>query len=238
MEIGNHQLKVMLRHVVPIEQYAIRIAEAHRLGHGPGDLIEPWSMEIQRQAAKIWTETLPAPFLSQVAESYRRCAEFMGNVTPNGSAAGDWGAIQKYLGAVATAIGENPECAASHDSSDLLSTGGMPEVIRYDKLAAIMHPDSVEKLRAAAAAVALTCRSRSQNAPDEMQLACLQGLANGEKHADLAKRLGYSQRHFQRILADMWHQFEVENTIQGVSHAVAQGWITVSGITAQERTTI
>jgi len=64
--------------------------------------------------------------------------------------------------------------------------------------------------------------------PNEAQVACLQGLANGEKHADLAKRLGYSERHLQRILADMWHQFGVDSTTEGGAFAVAQGWITVS----------
>ena len=103
----------------------------------------------------------------------------------------------------------------------------MPEVIHYERLAELVHLDAVERLRCAAAAVARFCRFNSSMAPDEIQLALLQGLASGEKHADPAERLGYSERHLQRILADMWHQFGADNTIQGVSHAVDQGWITV-----------
>lgn len=231
MDASDDQLRVVLRHVVPVEQYAIRIAEAHGLGYGPGEHIELWSVEIQRKAAKIWKETLPSSFLSQVAESYGRCSEFMGNITPNGSTAGDWESVARYLAAVAIAIGEDPECAVSQESADLLSAGGMPEVIHYERLAELMHPDAVEKMRAAAAAVAQTCRRSWRNAPDEIQLACLQGLANGERHADLAHRLGYSQRHLQRILADMWNQFGVDNTIQGVALAVQNGWITVPSST-------
>lgn len=67
----------------------------------------------------------------------------------------------------------------------------------------------------------------SSIAPDETQLACLQGLAYGEKHTDLARRLGYSERHLQRILADMWVQLGVDSPIDGVAFAVAQGWVTV-----------
>lgn len=109
----------------------------------------------------------------------------------------------------------------------------MPEAIHYEKLAELMSVDTAERLRATAAAVARYCRLNSPAAPNEVQLASLQGLANGEKHAELAKRLGYSERHLQRILADMWYQFGLDNTTEGVAFATAQGWITVPRNVAQ-----
>ncbi|MCY3910682.1 MAG: hypothetical protein OXF99_04160 [bacterium] len=227
MDIGDVQLRVVLRHVVPVEQYAIRITEAHNLGYGPGEHTDIWGVEFQRKAQEVWKETLPSLFQRKVADSYERCAWLMGSVVPDESVAGDWESVARYLGVVAAAIGEDPDCAKQKVPSDSLDIGRMPEVIHYERLADLMHPDAAGRLRASAAAVARFCRFNSSIAPDEMQLACLQGLANGERHADLANRLGYSQRHLQRILADMWDQFGVDNTIQGVTLAVEQGWITV-----------
>ena len=227
MDVGDDHLKVVLRHVVPVEQYAIRIAEAHGLGYGPGEHTDIWGVEFQRKAQKVWKETLPPLFQRQVADSYERCAWLMGSVSPDQSVAGDWENVAGYLSSVAVAINKDPDCAELEVPSESLDIGHMPEVIHYERLAELMHLDAVEELRAAAAAVTRFCRFNSLSAPNEMQLACLQGLANGEKHADLAKRLGYSKRHLQRILADMWHQFGIDNTTEGVSHAVAQGWITV-----------
>ena len=218
---------MVLRHAVPIEQYAYRIAEAHDLGYGPGEHTDIGGVEFQRRAQKVWKETLPPLFQRQVADSYERCAWLMGSVSPDQSVGGDWESVAEYLSAVAVAINRDPACAELEVPSDSLDIGHMPEVIHYERLAELMHPDAVERLRSAAAAVARFCRFNLSIAPDEIQFAFLQGLASGEKHADLAERLGYSQRHFQRILADMWDQFGVENTIQGLSYAVAQGWIAV-----------
>ena len=128
--------------------------------------------------------------------------------------------------AVAAAINKDTDCAEQEVPSESSGIRQMPEVIHYERLAELMHPDAVEKLRATAATVAHYCRSSLSIVPDEMQLACLQRPANGEKHAGLAERLGYSERHFQRILADTWHQLGIDITTEGVAFAVAQGWIT------------
>ena len=148
-----------------------------------------------RGAEKVWKETLPSLFQRQVADSYERCAWFMGSVSPDQSVAGDWEYIAGYLSAVAAAINKDPDCAELEVPSDSPYIGQMPEVIHYEKIAELLHPDAAERLHAAAGAVARFCRFNSSIVPDKMQIACLQDLANGEKHADLAKRLGYSERH-------------------------------------------
>ncbi|MDE0118190.1 MAG: hypothetical protein OXT07_16440 [bacterium] len=227
MRVGDRQFEVILRHAVPIERYATRISEAHGLGHGPGSYANICDLELQRKAREVWKETLPPPFLSSVGDSYGRCAQLMGAVLPDGSAEGDWDVVCRYLGAVATVMAEDSDLGIPEVPPGSADIREMPAVIHYESLAELMHPDAAVGLRSASAAVGRYCRFAGQSAPDETQLACLQGLANGEKHADLAVRLGYSERHLQRILADMWHQFGVNGTIEGVAHAVAQGWVTV-----------
>ncbi|MYG72490.1 MAG: hypothetical protein F4197_08455 [Acidimicrobiia bacterium] len=227
MDFSGDRLRVVLRHVVAVEQYAVNIAEAHKLGFGPGGHTDVLRVEFQRKAQKVWKKTLPPLFLRQVADSYERCAWLMESVLPDESVGGDWANIARYLGAVATAIDEDPDCTEQEMMMESPDIEYMPEVIHYERLAELMHPDAVEGLRAAAAAVAQICRSNSSITPNKVQLVCLQGLANGEKQASLAKRLGYSERHIQRIIADMWHQFGVDNTTQAVAFAVAQCWVTV-----------
>ncbi|MXW59611.1 MAG: hypothetical protein F4124_13095 [Acidimicrobiia bacterium] len=183
-------------------------------------------MELQRKAQKVWKETLFAQLLRQVADSHERCAWLMHSVLPDESIVGDWENMARYLGTVAAAIGEDPDCAKQEMPASPLRVGYIPEVIRYEKLAELVRPNAVEELLVAAVAVARFCRFNLTIAPNEMQLACLQGLANGETLANLAKRLGYSERHVQRILAEMWHQFGVASTTEGVAFAVAQGWVT------------
>jgi len=233
VDIGGDQLRVVLGHVVQIEEYAARISEAHSLGHGPGEHTDIWGMEFQRKAQKVWKETLPPLFQRKVADSYGRCAWLMESVLCDESIAADWENIARYLVAVAAVIAEDPDCAEQEMPSDPLGTGHMPETIHYEGLAELMSVDAAERLRASAATVARHCRFNSSAAPNDVQLACLQGLANGEKHAELAKRLGYSERHLQRILADMWHHFGLDNPAEGVAFAVTQGWVSVPRTVAQ-----
>ena len=215
-------------HAAPVERYAIRIREAHKLGHGPGQCVDICDLGLQRKALQVWKETLPPAFLGAVADSYVRCAQLMGAVLSDGSAQANWDILARYLGAVATAMGEDSDLRNRQPTAGAPAIKDMPEVIRFESLAELMHPDAVETLRGSSAAVARYCRFGLHSAPDDTQLVCLQGLADGDRQADIAKRLGYSQRHIQRILADLWHQFGVENAIQGLSFAVAQGWIAVS----------
>ncbi len=225
--ISDQQLSVVFDHAAPIERYAMRVIEAHSLGYGPGEHEDICDVELQRKAREVWKETLPPQFLERVADSYGRCAQMMAAALPDDSAAEEWETFGRYLRAVATAVAEDPDLWIRQSPPEDSDIGELPEVIHYEKLAELMCPDAAERLRDAAAAVSRFCRFNSSVAPDETQLACLQGLANGEKHADLARRLGYSERHLQRILADMWVQLGVDSPIDGVAFAVAQGWVTV-----------
>lgn len=227
MKISDGQLRVVLRHAVLIEQYAHRIVEAHTLGYGPGGHAEIWSIEFQRMALDVWKETLPPLFLRQVADSYKRCAWLMETVMPDDSVVDDWEAIGRHLSTVAVAVDTDPNCAEQEVPFDAPEIRHIPEVIRYERLAELMRPNATERLRSAAATVIRFCRFNSSIAPDETQLACLQGLANGEKRADLAKRLGYSERQIRRILNDLWDQLGVANGMQGLAYSAAQGWVTL-----------
>ena len=189
------------------------------MGLGPGRHSEICDLGLQRKALQVWKQTLPPLFLGGVADSYARCALLMGTVVPDGSAQADWDTPARYLGAVATAIAEDPGFRNRQPPAGAPAIQDMPEVNRYESLAELMHPDAVEAPRESSAAVARYCRFAMHSAPDDTQLVCLQGLANGDKQADIAKRLGCSQRHLQRILADLWHHFGVQNAIQGLSLA-------------------
>ncbi|MCY4136387.1 MAG: hypothetical protein OXG30_15970 [bacterium] len=227
MDVSDSQLRVVLRHANPIEQYARRIAEAHTLGYGPGEHVDIWGVEFQCMALEVWKETLPPLFLRQVASSYKHCAWLMESALPDDWVAEDWEATLRHLSTVAAAVDTDPDCIGREVPLDASDIGHIPEVIRYDRLAELMHPSAVDRLRSAAAAVVRFCRFNSSIAPNETELACLQGLANGEKRSDMAKRLGYSERQLRRILANLWAKLGVANDMQGLAISVVHGWVTL-----------
>ncbi|MDE0579890.1 MAG: hypothetical protein OXI29_08455, partial [bacterium] len=94
----------------------------------------------------MWKETLSAQLLRQVADSHERCAWLMHSVLPDESIVGDWENMARYLGTVAAAIGEDPDCAKQEMPASPLRVGYIPEVIRYEKLAELVRPNAVDEL--------------------------------------------------------------------------------------------
>ncbi|WP_419919198.1 helix-turn-helix domain-containing protein [Candidatus Poriferisocius sp.] len=109
----------------------------------------------------------------------------------------------------------------------------MLELVRYEELAKLFHPELVNKLHNAATVIVRYCRFDSPFVPDDFQLACLQRLANGEHYADIANHMRYSKRQIQRKLTDLWNQLGVDNPTQGLAIAVEQGWVTIPRDTNQ-----
>ncbi len=63
--------------------------------------------------------------------------------------------------------------------------------------------------------------------PSEEQLMCLQGLALGESHQEIAHNLSYSTRQLERMLNKMRGKLEVATSTEALALAVNEGWVTV-----------
>ena len=170
--------------------------------------------------------TLSPQYLKRIADSFWRCSGLMAAKQPDGPVTESWNIVTSYLKGISETIADGIDLAPSPDVAEV--TENTMELLRYEELAKLMHPALVDNLHNSAASVADYCRLFGPLAPDETQLACLQALATGQHQAHLAAYLGYSKRHVQRLLADMWDQFGVETAAQGVAYAAAQGWITIA----------
>lgn len=149
----------------------------------------------------------------------------MAAMQPDGPVAESWNIVTSYLKGISETVADGIDPAPSPDVAEV--TENTMELLRYEELAKLVRPELVDNLHNSAVSVADFCRLFGPLAPDETQLACLRALAVGQHQAGLAAHLGYSKRHVQRLLADMWDQFGVETAPQGVAFAVAQGWITI-----------
>ena len=216
---------MILRHARWVGRHASQIAEAIDAGHGPGRHIEVDSTELHRQLGSVYQMTLTPHYLWRIADSFWRCSDLMVAMQPDGPVAGGWDTVIGYLKGTSETVAVGIDQAPPPDGAEV--TDNTMELLRYEEFAKLMHPELVGNLHNSAASVADYCRLFAPLAPDETQLACLHALAAGQNQAGLAAHFGYSKRHVQRILADMWDQFDMETAAQGVAFAVAQGWITI-----------
>ena len=169
--------------------------------------------------------TLPPLYLRLIADSFDHCASVMSIVRPDGLLIDEWDTALSYFQTISSAIADDVDQRGPLEASEL--NDNIMDLLRYEELAELMHSDLVNILHNSATAVAEHCRFFLPLAPDDTQLACLQGLALGQNQAELAAQLGYSKRHLQRMLATLWDQFGVEGPAQGVAFAVTQGWVTI-----------
>ena len=99
----------------------------------------------------------------------------------------------------------------------------VPAVVRTDRLATLMHPEGVERLRGSALAAATLGRTT----PTETDLAWLQALVDGWRVADIAREWGYSERAVYRRFRELWDHLGVQHRAQGVAVAVHLGLVEV-----------
>lgn len=230
MNISTEHLGVILRHACWMERHASQIAEAFEAGHGPGEHTDAASADLHRQIGSVYQMTLSPHYLRLVADSFWRCSDLMAAMSPDEPAIDSWNTVSCYLQGVSETVSSGLNHSQPNGDSEF--NDNTMELLRYEKLATLMRPELVGALHNAATAVADYCRFFTPLAPNDTQLACLKALAAGQNQDDIAKNLGYSKRHIQRILADMWDQFGVDTAPQGLAFAAAQEWVTVPPNTA------
>lgn len=78
---------------------------------------------------------------------------------------------------------------------------------------------------AAVAAVLTAAREDVEHGPSADQLSWLRQLASGVTVAQLAERVGYSERAMFRLLRDLYGQLGVRNRLQAIIRAQEAGWL-------------
>ena len=205
------------------------IVQAHDLGVEPGTHRSPWTLAYQQQAVDVYLETLPPTYLADLGVNFDACADMLEGHDPPEVVRGHWDIIASYLRSTAFAIRCHPglESDAEVATDPRLIDRETPGVMRFDRLAELMHRDGALELAQAARAVRdHTVRVRESDLSDE-ELAWLQRLTAGAPVIDVATEYGYSLRSMHRALAKLWLKMGVETRSQGLALAAQRGWLAV-----------
>lgn len=202
------------------------MAEAHRLGHGPGKFRKPWGIGFQRRACSIYAQTLSAEYLRGIADASGYCAGLMDGAVPDDGVAADWEIVAEFLRSTSEALGAMPEVAGAASGAGAAEIGSTsPPVLRYELFAELLNSQGVARLGEAAGAVARCCESHVQVVPTAQELGWMLSVAAQEPVEHLAERNDTSTRGMYRLLEAMWKRLGVRNQVQGVALAVQMGWI-------------
>lgn len=226
MELSRTQWGSVSSFAVRTAHLAGCVAEAQRLGHGPGKFRKPWGIGFQRRACSIYAQTLSAEYLRGIADASGYCAGLMDGAVPDDGVAADWEIVAEFLRSTSEALGEMPEVAGVASGAGAAEIGSTsPPVLRYELFAELLNSQGVARLGEAAGSVARCCESQVQVVPTAQELGWLLSVAAQEPMEELAERNEISTRGMYRLLEAMWKRLGVRNQVQGVALAVQMGWI-------------
>lgn len=226
MELDRAHWGTINSFAVRIAHFAGCVAEAHRLGHGPGGSRKPWGIGFQRRACSIYAQTLRPEYLRDVADASGYCAGLMDGAVPEDEVAADWKIVAEFLHSTSEALRETPEVAEVARGAGTEEIGSTsPPVLRYELFAELLNFQGVSRLGEAAGAVARCCESHLGPVPSAQELEWIIAVAVHEPIDMLAKRNNTSTRGMYRRIEKMWERLGVANQVQGLALAVQQGWI-------------
>lgn len=225
-----------------IAAYGASIREAHQLGHGPGTINELWTHEYQEKAMQVYTQTIPWPYLTNLADQFKAAAREMTVAAAPGGIGHEWFIVTEYLRAASDVILALAPPSEGHRTTILASS--TPSVMQFGLLAEIASVAGAEELHAAGSTVRLAMRIGAPNAsnsqavvrvetegtqPIELLSAhestLVRRLISGGKVADIAIDLGYSERTLYRQLKSIWKRVGAKSRSAGIAKIVAEGWL-------------
>jgi DNA-binding NarL/FixJ family response regulator len=203
-----------------IRSFTAELGKAYAYGVPAGRPTELWGLEFQHQAMPIHLQTLPENYVSLLARRSLSCAELMRDLAPDGDAIIDsWQVMHSYLTNYSAAASGHVAIATGKDASVDDIDPSAPSVLRYDLLAQLVDPTSVDRAFEHVLAVEAFCRSASEATFTEIQVALLQGLSAGAGVMDIGSELGLSRRSAHRELRRIWTLLGATTRDQGLIEA-------------------
>lgn len=205
---------------------ATEIERAHQLGEVEGGQLEPWKQGFQSSVVQVYSDTLPDSYLRRVALEYEDCAREMDAVELPDMHVEDWQIVQSYLCSVSNAIWAMPRVQPKRvwERPELLSPSP-PALLRYDLLAAVVHPDGVARLSRAAGATLDLCQRWLSGRPSDDSVELLRQIRLGRPRIEVASNAGWSERTLHRRLRDLCIEMGEPNPAGLVLRGVRDGWL-------------
>lgn len=159
-------------------------------------------------ARRRWT---PSTSPSELADGWLITKSYLRNTS---SAIADWLSEKKHHG-------ERAPTNTQLSSPEIADTQP-PQVIHYDRLAALTTLDGARRLERAAIAVQRHVGAPRSTMLDNGQRRLLNMLANGTAIVEMADGLGYSEHTIYRTLDRLYSALSVTDRIQGVRKAATK----------------
>ena len=202
------------------------VVEAYKFGIPEGPHFQPWTEAYSRDAVEVYAETLPLWYIREIASLFRHGAEAMEEHNIPVSKAQDWLIVIQHMhnasDAMARWVEAHRDPSTSRSTSPAEVVDRAPSILRYDRLAALTTAEGACRLARAADVVRRLGEASTAPLTSE-QRRLLKAVASGVAVADLAAEFGYSRRSMFRELAKLWKELGVDDRIQAVRKAAAEG---------------
>ena len=203
-------------------EYQLEVKSAHDLGVVPGKCREPWSLERNRQNMSTIVKTMPQSWLKGLGKVSRRTVELMGTLEVDDGIRCHWEIMSRYFENLAVAISEYLDDETTDSVVDLANSPPVPGVLRYDEIAAGVHPEGTAQMIDVARSVDSYCRRAAYGVTEE-EICWLRALARSERLLDVGTRAGYSERDFYRAQTRLWNKLGVDGRAQALVKATELG---------------
>ena len=203
------------------------VVDAYGFGISEGPHRWPWTEAYARDAVEICAETLPLWYIGEIASLFRHGAEVMEERSIPASQAQDWLIVMQHMYNASDAMtrwtGSHREPGTSRPAGAAEDVDSAPSILRFDRLAALTTAEGACRLARAADAVRQHLGAELGVPLTDEQRRLLKAVASGVAVADLAAEFGYSRRSMFRELDRLWKTLGVDDRIQAVCKAAAEG---------------
>jgi len=204
--------------------------ECYLFGVPEGAHSEPWGGDYHREAVAVYNESLPWTYQRDIATLFRDSLGAMARCLIPAELVEDWAIVTAYMREAADAIEDWLESGQPRPDRSCAAvspgvTSDVPRVVHWDALAALTTQDGTRRLKAACVAVQRYFDAEAPPSLDASERLMLESLASGAAIADVASRMGYSERSMYRELSKLWDKLGVSGRAAAVHKATVEGLI-------------
>jgi DNA-binding CsgD family transcriptional regulator len=205
--------------------YQSEIKRAHEMGVAGGTCREPWSIERNRDTLPIVTKSLPGWWIEGLVRVTGRAGKLMAEHEPDPRWRCDWDLIALYFQNVALVFGEYLNDGTARELERRLpEPSDVPAMMRFEMMAAGIHPDATIRMINAASSVKDYALREAYEVTDR-ELEWLQELSRGDRAIDVGLRFGFSERDFYRAQQKLWKKLGVNGRTPALVRATELGWL-------------
>ncbi len=205
-----------------IRRFAESIAQGHEFGIRPGPAGDLTTDAFQDLAVEVYRESLPWSYLVGLSRVFAERAVMIDENLPD---CADAAVLAAYLRSVSGAIVRAAPTEELLAPAPDVIADRTPPVMPFHRLAELVTVDAARRLRDTARSVEDHLADQDSCPLTNEELTWLRRMRAGDRVIDIARDHGLAERTLYRGLRQVWATLGVSNRIDGISTAVANGWL-------------